>query len=390
MGDTITRKTYDEIHRLRKERKSFKDIGIELGIHSTTASSWFNKPYTAASKTAAEQIDQTVFNLLSKSKRQWTVAEISGKIDRGMEQVRTAIATLKGQGKNIGQVEDKIELHTSIVPSEPLIIDINKFKGKRVRFGATADNHLGSKYARNDVLNALYDIWQDQGITEVYQCGNMIDGDARFNKFDLLVHGMEAQANYFAEHWPQRPGMNTYFITGDDHEGWYVQREGVVIGEYLEMVARKYHREDLHYLGHMEHDLIFKAPKGKSTMRLIHAGGGTAYAISYKPQSIINSYQGGEKPNVLLIGHYHKADFNYWREVLNVQLGCTEDQSPFMRKLNIQAHVGGWTIEFEIDDNGVLHDFTTRWHPFYDRKFYENKTWGYAWDKNKKVTSSKR
>ncbi len=380
MPDMITKQQHAQIQILRKQGLSFRAISKEVGCSHDSAHKWDGKPYPDMKAALPTDDADLVFSIISKAKRKWKIEELSDKLDIGMGRIRAAVGELKSSGRNISQVDSSVELLQTVPVADPLRIDVAKFKGKRIRFGLTSDNHLGSKYARNDVLEALFDIWQDAGITDVYQCGNMIDGDARFNRFDLLVHGMEAQANYFAEVWPARKGMHTHFITGDDHEGWYVQREGVVIGDYLEHVAQKHGRKDLHYLGHMEHDIIFKAKRGSSTMRLIHGGGGSAYAISYKPQSIINSYQGGEKPNILLIGHYHKADFNYWREVLNVQAGCTEDQTPFLRKLNIQAHVGGWTIEFEIDDDGIVHDFTTKWHPFYDRKFYENKQWAYKWD----------
>lgn len=46
-----------------------------------------------------------------------------------------------------------------------------------------------------------------------------------------------------------------------------------------------------------------------------------------------------------------------------------------MRKLKIQAHVGGWTVEFTINDDGVITRFKTEWHPFFDLGFY--KKWKY-------------
>ena len=110
---------------------------------------------------------------------------------------------------------------------------------------------------------------------------------------------------------------------------------------------------------------------------MIHAGGGSTYAISYSAQKIVESYQGGEKPAILLIGHYHKYDVGYPREVYTVQPGCTQDQTPFMRKKKIQAMVGGASISFKQDEIGILHDFTVTWNPFYDRDFY--KGWKYHW-----------
>ena len=312
---------------------------------------------------------------LKTRKKVLSIEELSDHFNCGVSKIRDAMEKLSRQGSNIRIISGGVELSRDIPKNEPTRIDVRKLGGKVVRFGLTSDNHLGSKYCRLDVLNALYDIWEKEGIKDVYQCGNMIDGEARFNKFDIIAHGVEGQASYFAENWPKRKGMNLYFVTGDDHEGWYVQREGVNIGQVLEDTARRAGRKDLHYLGHMEHDIVYQGTKHKSIMRLIHAGGGSAYATSYSAQKIVESYQGGEKPSILLIGHYHKAEYGYPREVHVVQAGCTEDQTPFMRKLKIQAHVGGWIVEFVLSEEGFISRFKCEWIPFYDLNFY--KKWKY-------------
>src|ERR1035437_6599369 len=97
--------------------------------------------------------------------------------------------------------------------------------------------------------------------------GNYIDGEARFNKHDIHTHGMQNQLDYFCKNYPQRKarvnagGRNdplprpliTYIVSGDDHEGWYGQREGVDIGWLMEQTAKdKFKRTDLVNLGYME------------------------------------------------------------------------------------------------------------------------------------------
>lgn len=306
---------------------------------------------------------------------------LSNKFDVSVLRIRTVLESLKTQGFNI-KVDNN--LSSAAVANDLSIegghsrIDTTKFKGTAFRFGFTADNHLCSKYARNDVLNALYDIWEADGITQVYQGGNMIDGEARFNRYDLLTRpGIDAQAEYLMNEWPSRKSISTHFVTGDDHEGWYVQREGIDISAYLNHAAKKAGRGDMEFLSYMEHTIDLEAKNGKSSMRIIHAGGGSAYATSYTVQKIVESYQPNEKPTILLVGHFHKAEFSYPRAVLAVQAGCTQDQTPFLRKKRIEAMIGGWTIEFTLDDNGIVHNFKTTWHPFYDRSFYSR--WNYIW-----------
>lgn len=289
------------------------------------------------------------------------------------------VEELAGSGMNVSIRGSGVELLQSLPILRHDSIDVKSMKGKRHVYGVTADNHLGSKYARLDVLNALFDIWADQGVSTVLQCGNIIDGEARFNKFDLIVTGMEQQVDYLIDNWPQRKGIVTEFVTGDDHEGWYVQREGVDIGRYIELKAVAAGRTDMRYVGHMERQISYKAGSNQSTLSMLHAGGGTAYAISYTSQKQVESYQPGEKPTIILVGHYHKFDYSFPRAVHAIQPGCTEDQSPFMRKKKIEAMVGGVTLSFDLDSRALVNNVGVTWHPFYDRDFYRGKVWKYHW-----------
>jgi hypothetical protein len=257
-------------------------------------------------------------------------------------------------------------------PDECLILPVARLQDSGwVRFGAVGDSHLGSQWERLDVLEALYTIFEDEGINTVFHGGNIVDGECRFNKHDLKVHGLEGQTQYCIQNYPQRKGIVTRYITADDHEGWWIQREGINYGRYLEQSARQAGREDLVYLSHVEHDVEFKNGRGSSVMRVFHPGGGTAYALSYSVQKIVESYSGGEKPDILLCGHFHKYDHCYPREVHCVQLGTTMDQSRWMRKKKLQAHVGGCIIEFMQGEAGELTRLKAEFIHFYDRGFYQ-------------------
>ena len=45
------------------------------------------------------------------------------------------------------------------------------------------------------------------------------------------------------------------------------------------------------------------------SLELRHPWDGTAYALSYKIQKMVESMGGGEKPNILAVGHYHKSEY---------------------------------------------------------------------------------
>jgi len=304
-------------------------------------------------------------------KRPQSLKELSTKLDRGVKQIEAAIAALRAKGFQVEVKSDEAQLVRDIPMGGVFCIDRSVFHGTEFRFGFLTDTHNCSKYERLDALNAMYDLYKEEGIREVFHGGNLLDGECRFNKFDLLAHGVEAQCDYAAKNYPQRKGICTRFIAGDDHEGWWVQREGVNIGQVMQDRFEAAGRTDMKYIGYLEADIMLPAPKGKTWIRLMHGGGGSAYALSYTAQKLVESFQGGEKPAVLLIGHYHKMDFCLPREVFCVQGGCFQDQTPFMRKNKIQAHVGGWICRLVQAPDGHVSRFSAEFVRFYDRGFYD-------------------
>jgi hypothetical protein len=219
-------------------------------------------------------------------------------------------------------------------------IDRKIFNGSEFRFGFMGDTHLASRWARVDALEAMYDLYAAEGITTVFHGGNLIDGECRFNKFDLLAHGIEGQCALAAKQYPKRKGIVTKFIAGDDHEGWYVQREGVDIGRVMEDRFRAAGREDLQYIGYMEADIKLPTPDGKSQtwIRLIHPGGGSAYALSYAAQKLVECVpldteiltpQGWKLHNeiaqgAVVMGYNKDFDRCEWTKVTHLNTGIAE------------------------------------------------------------------
>lgn len=215
-------------------------------------------------------------------------------------------------------------------------------------FGAAGDLHAASKYARWDVREELYKTFIEEGAQCNFDAGNWIDGEAQFNRYDIEAHGLDGQCRLLAQRHPR--GLKTYAVWGDDHEGWYVQREGVDVGRYNESIMREA-GHDWTDLGFMEAHVVLKnANSGKTaSMAVVHPGGGSAYALSYSIQKIIESLEGGEKPAVGLYGHYHKGWAGIIRNVFVAQTMCQQDQTPFMRKKRLEAHVGGLLIKLRQD-----------------------------------------
>ncbi len=310
------------------------------------------------------------------------IEALCAEFDRSPGAVNAAIESLANQGRNFTIDGDAYRFSTNVPLTgrqEAVQIHhpLSDYQGGWRKFGACGDFHFGSRHERLDVVNALYDLYEKEGVTEVYHTGNWIEGEARFNYSDIHVFGLDDQIDYALKVWPRKKNITTYFVAGDDHEGWYQQKTRLVIGKHLERTAQEQGRDDLVYLGYMEGHVDLLAPEGKAHMMVIHPGGGSSYATSYAPQKIAEAFQEGEKPDVALVGHYHKMDYGFHRGIHMVQTGTGQDQSTFMRKQKIKAAVGGAMVELHQNREGHINRFKPEFFTFYDRGFYLDK--GRVW-----------
>lgn len=313
-----------------------------------------------------------------------TLAELGASSQASRGQVLDAIDALRSGGAAVDEVGDRYAIgHAVLAPSfaaGPVHQYVSR-KDNTFLFGAISDNHIGSKYERLDAAEDIYDRFVAAGVDRVYNCGNWIEGEARFNRTEIHTHGMDAQLAYFAKHYPRRKGLTTYAVSGDDHEGWYCQREGLDIGKRAEQTMRAAGRSDWVDLGFMEaHVKLTNANSGKSAiLAVVHPGGGSAYADSYAVQKVIESLDGGEKPAVALYGHWHKMLAGEYRNVWWVLVPSTKDQDTFMRKKRIRSVVGGGIIGLEQDPNtGAITGMTPKLWRYFNRGYYENDRWSHS------------
>jgi len=234
-------------------------------------------------------------------------------------------------------------------------------RGKKARFGLIGDTHIGSKYDNLQRLNFAYKVFQARGIKTVYHTGDIVDGEKMYRgqEYELRIHGAKDQADEVIKRYPRFKGINTFFITGN-HDLSFYKTAGIDIGE---IIATK--RPDMHYLG--REDAEIKLAKNVK-LRLLHPGKGTAYAISYHPQKIVENMLGGRKPNILAIGHFHKSEFiPNLRNIQVFQTGTLQSQTPFMARNFLSAHMGFWDVEVTMNKKGVA-GIKSEFIPFYENE----------------------
>jgi predicted phosphodiesterase len=305
-----------------------------------------------------------------------TWVEIGKHLKKSDVAVRVHLKRLGGES----EVESDAPT-TTPVTHEPLVLPRPTFgylplsivdSGDWARFGLVADTHLGCKEERLAELHNQYDLFEKEGITTVFHAGNPIDGYvARINGESVYETTIDGQANYFAENYPARTGITTYFITGDDHESWFAP--GFNIGAYLQFIAEKIGRKDLIYIGHVEADVAVQVGKASrpTIIKIQHPGGGSAYARSYKGQKQVEAFEGGEKPDILVQGHYHVSNYMNDRNIHVVNMPGFQDQTIFARKKNLRMEVGGVIMEFKVAEDGTVTRFRPEFNRYFTRGYYK-------------------
>lgn len=230
---------------------------------------------------------------------------------------------------------------------------------KHIRIGIVSDTHFGSKWAQYTYLTQFYKACKEQGITDIYHCGDVDDGSENMHPGIMYEHhvlGATEHINNICKHYPHVDGIMTHFITGN-HDNSLMKAAGLVIGE--EIQAR---RPDMHFLGR---DVALVQLAEHCKMELRHPGDGTAYSISYKPQKMVEAYTSDSKPNILCIGHYHKCLYMFERNVHIIMASSFCGTTPFMRSKNIRSALGGWILDIELDDTGTIKTLTPQSIAYY-------------------------
>lgn len=221
----------------------------------------------------------------------------------------------------------------------------------------TSDWHLGSLHCNSEALVAFYRYAYSLGVRDFFCAGDILDGNKiyRGQEFELRDVGFDAQMAALVKTTKRFPGKaKTHFITGN-HDASFTCQVGVAVGPQIVGACHNFR-----YVGSDFGQIEINTPTADLRIVLVHPNGGTAYALSYKPQKIIESWEGGTKPHVLGIGHFHKAEFMpRYRNVQAFQAGCFQDQTPFMRRGSLAAHVGGWILEISLGElvNRVKAEF---------------------------------
>lgn len=223
----------------------------------------------------------------------------------------------------------------------------HKFSKKHVKLGIISDSHIGIKQFDEELLMKAFKFFDKENVEAIYHVGDILEGMSGRDGhiYELTHQGYTAQLNYAADLFNQT-NKHIYGITGNhDQWGFGKGNAGLDVGSELE------HRVN-HFtnLGPNEADIVLSK---NIKMKLFHPNDGSAYAPGYKLMKMIESFGGGEKPQILLQGHYHKSLYMFSRNIHAYEAGTICGQTNFMRGKKIAAHKGFWVLDIYASPRGI-------------------------------------
>ena len=219
--------------------------------------------------------------------------------------------------------------------------------------GVISDLHLGSRYCMRAQIIDCVTYMYAKGIREILIPGDLLDGDYKHGKFELSHTGLTEQTRDLFETLPRLKGLSYHAITGN-HDCTFMSESGVNVGEYITGHFAKRGRTDIRFYGDCG---AFVKIRG-AVIHMWHPLGGVPYAKSYKLQKQVEGYGAGEKPDILLAGHWHKFAVVEDRGVFAV--ACPTFQasgSPFSKRLGGQPALGGLILTWEIAGKDLVRQF---------------------------------
>ena len=232
--------------------------------------------------------------------------------------------------------------------------------GNSFKFGIISDTHIGHKNYDEGMMDLAAKEFNKRKVDFVLHCGDVCDGlytNSRPEQiYELNQVGLDQQLEKAISELGKIE-QPLYFITGNHSQNTFMKYAGIEIGKHIDKAL-----ENAHFLGNANGNITLD---DGLKINLLHPDGGTAYALSYRPQKIAESLSGGSKPNIMCIGHFHKAEYLFYRNIHIYQAGTFESQTNFMKNKNLSAHKSFWIVDLRIK-NGEVKKIQSTLYPFYD------------------------
>ena len=189
----LSQEKIDLIEKFRIQGHSTEDVARFAGVGHGTAAKYIRQNGMAKGEKGQPEepeFHDAIRRILKKGPQ--SDIDLADLMDCSPRRIRAAIDEMKIRGVMLLEQHGKIDLAQGIhLPTGELTLPkstgSDRSQDRTRSFGVCGDQHLCNRHSRIDVLNAAYDEYERRGITEVFNTGNWIDGEAKFNKTELIV-----------------------------------------------------------------------------------------------------------------------------------------------------------------------------------------------------------
>lgn len=314
-----------------------------------------------------EEEAKKIYSLLRKEE---DVLSLSQRLEISLDEVYGLVELLNHFDMlvDVVEIDDKFIVRKTkkVMPHKHKKVKIPMEDCNKTTIGIVSDTHLCSKEQQLHMLNSAYRYFYENEIDTVLHCGDVVDGDygekRKSQLYTRFMHGADEQSDYVIDMYPNVEGISTKFIQGS-HDETHKINGGATLGRMIEMA-----RSDMEYVGQDHADVNINGTK----VRLRHPGGGVSKYRSRSVQTTIDAMSSGNKPSILLEGHYHKSYYVDYRNVHAILVPALCFQSQFMERKDVSNIMGFYDIDIYADDKGDVQYITPREHLFKEEEVKKN------------------
>lgn len=297
--------------------------------------------------------------------------DLCNRLDLSPSKLRSALDECREAGYRLEITGDSVAYKAPEF-ERPLdtTVDVAQVAGGRYVVAAVGDIHFGSLYCKRDYLKDFCAHAYDAGARLFLQVGDMLDGCYTFGTWELSHHGWEQQAQDAFESLPKMPGARWLFIDGN-HDETFSLKVGMLSGAQLVEYFKARGRDDLRYLGPRGAMVNLVMGNGRYPVRveLWHPRKSLGYALTYQSQNKVRDYSPGQKPQLLLIGHWHSFSYFEQRGVHVVACGTFQGQgSAFSKSLGGHVSLGSQIVGWDVTESGTMRNVSVERSQYYDHE----------------------
>lgn len=216
----------------------------------------------------------------------------------------------------------------------------------RLRFWMLSDTHVWAKQCAMDEIGEFYDKAKDKWVECFVHAGDILDWEwvYKWQQFEQSEVGMDAQIDKLVKEYPN-VWVPTFFIEGN-HDAAFLSRNWADVWRTISLL-----RDDLKYLGIYDATLKINWIK----INLHHGAGTSSYSGDYRLLRYIDSLDPNNLPDIVALGHYHRALMSLHNWVQGFLPGAFLKTNLLCKRYNFPNIIWGWIVDIEKTKDWKQH-----------------------------------